>query len=128
MTIAEELGPLAMGSLFKAVARNAEVVEQEVDFMSKTKSMAKLAIESKLLCLARTFCALVEALARSAISHLPWSSGNTTRKILFHKTKEEMVFQERKNKTNRTEKIPRVRKCTARSSTNVVDSTTSPPP
>ena len=32
MTIAEELGPLAMGSLFKAVARNAEVVEQEVDF------------------------------------------------------------------------------------------------
>ena len=66
MTIAEELGPLAMGSLFKAVARNAEVVEQEVDFMSKTKSMAKLAIESETsLFGADVLCALVEALARS---------------------------------------------------------------
>ena len=66
MTVAEELGPLAMGSLFKAVARNAEVVEQEVDFMSKTKTMAKLAIESETsLFGADVLCALVEAFARS---------------------------------------------------------------
>jgi len=65
MTIAEELGPLAMGSLFKAVARNAEVVEQEVDFMSKTKSMAKLAIESEISLFGPdVLCALVEAFAR----------------------------------------------------------------
>ena len=110
MTIAEELGPLAMGSLFKAVARNAEVVEQEVDFMSKTKSMAKLAIESETsLFGADVLCGGTFV---PAISHLPWSSGNTTRKILFHKTKEEMVFQERRNKNKPYRKDTRVRKCT----------------
>jgi len=66
-SIVEELGELAMGSLFKAVARNAEVVNQDIDFMSKTKAMAKLALESnspELFVSTDVLCILVEAFAR----------------------------------------------------------------